>query len=245
MKIIKGKPRYEQTFFRFLEYYAQVKVVSLKRTEITKMAFNKLSIYDAFSPYIESGPTLENLYLFYSKFKNHDFLKEFFDYRKLRVNNKHQRVAYTKISSTPYHKFYETKEWMNLSTKVKKIYGKKCMKCGTKDSIIHTDHIVPRSLDLSRELDIHNMQVLCEFCNTEKSNLNCNDYRTEIDKLKLEAYLNKEVFIDPAITFKSWLDCNIKKLGKKQVEILIELWNKRDLTETTMPRKSTEIWKLE
>ncbi len=228
MKIIKGKPRYEQTFFRFLEYYAQVKTVSLKRTIIANMAFEKLCGYDIFSPYVESGPTMENLYLFYSRHKTHDFLKEFFSYRKLRTGGINQRKFYKKISPTPYHKFYETKDWMNLSAKVKKIYGRNCMKCGTKDSIIHTDHIVPRSLDPSRELDIHNLQVLCEFCNTEKSNLNCNDYRTDVDRMKLEAYLNKEVFVDPSITFKSWLDFNMKKLGKKQVEILIELWNKRD-----------------
>lgn len=228
MKIIKGKPRYEQTFFRFLEFTAQVKAASLKRTVIIQMAFDKLSTYELFEPYISGGATQANLYSFYSDFKDKEILKEFFGYRKLKVSNRHQRQTYKKISSTPYHKFYETKEWTILSAKVKKIYGKKCMKCGTKDSIIHTDHIVPRSLDLSRELDIHNLQVLCEFCNTEKSNLNCNDYRTDIDRMKLEAFLNKEVFVDPSITFKSWLDFNRKKLGKKQIDILIELWNKRD-----------------
>jgi len=39
MKIIKGKPRYEQTFFRFLEYFAQVKTVSLKRAVIASITF--------------------------------------------------------------------------------------------------------------------------------------------------------------------------------------------------------------
>lgn len=227
MKIIKGKERYEQTFFRFLEYFAQVKAASLKRTVIAKMAYDSLSNKECFKPYISGGYSLSNLYSFYTDFKESDVLKDFFSHRKLKVNNRQKIVTYKKVSGVSYHKFYETKEWIILSAKVKKIYGKKCMKCGDIKSIMHTDHIVPRSLDLSRELDIHNMQVLCEVCNVEKSNLNCNDYRTDVDKLKLEAYLNKTIFIEPSITFKSWVDFNRKKLGNKQTEILIELWSRK------------------
>lgn len=227
MKIIKGKPRYEQTFFRFLEYFAQVKTASLKRKTIANMAFVKLCNYDIFSAYVEAGSTMENLYLFYSKYKTHDFLKEFFDYRKLRTGGINQRKFYHKISPTPYHKFYETKDWISLSTKVKKIYGRKCMKCGVSDSIMHTDHVIPRSLDMSKELDINNLQVLCEFCNTEKSNLNCNDYRTVEDLLKLKAYLDKTTYVPSEVTIKTWIDFNRSKLSKKQVQILVELWDKR------------------
>jgi len=227
MKIVKGKPKYEQTFFRFLEYYAQVRSASLKRTVITKMAFDKLSSCELFSPYIESGSSLENLYLFYSEFKSHDILKDFSLHRKLKVNNAHQIKTYKKITNIAYHKFYETKDWIKLSSQVKKIYGRKCMKCGETKSTMHTDHIVPRSLDLSIELCIHNLQVLCKTCNEDKSNLNCNDYRTDIDKLKLSAYLNKETFITPNTTLKTWIDFNRKKLSKSQIDILVKLWEQR------------------
>ena len=227
MKISRGKPRYEQTFFRFLEYFAQVKTASLKRKTIANMALVKLCSFDIFSVYVESGSTMENLYLFYSRHKSHDFLKEFFSYRKLRAGGISQRKVYHKVSTTPYHKFYETKDWVSLSTKVKKIYGRKCMKCGVSDSIMHTDHVIPRSLDMSKELDINNLQVLCEFCNTEKSNLNCNDYRKSEDLLKLKAYLDKTTYVPSEITIKTWIDFNRSKLSKKQVDILVELWDKR------------------
>jgi len=227
MKIIKGRVKYEQTFFRFLEYFAQVKAASLKRPLIAKKAFDNLCNKEYFEPYISDGSSMSNLYSFYSDFKDRGELKDFFNHRKLKLDNKPQISSYKKVTGKSYHKFYETKEWISLSSTVKKIYGKKCMKCGDSKSIMHTDHIIPRSLDISKELDIKNMQVLCENCNIEKSNLNCNDYRTERDKLKLEAHINKKVFIEPDITFKSWLDLNRKKIGKKQVDILIELWDRK------------------
>jgi 5-methylcytosine-specific restriction endonuclease McrA len=227
MKIIKGKPRYERTFFRFLEYVAQVKAASLKRNVICEKAFDVLCTHDFFKDYIQGGANQANIYSFYSKNKDEEFMKTFFKFRKQKQSNALQIKTYKKVTSTAYHKFYETKQWIRLSSQVKKIYGKKCMKCGDDKSIMHTDHIVPRSIDLSKELDINNLQVLCECCNIVKSNLNCNDYRTDIDKLKLNAFLNKEMFIHPDITLKSWLELNRKKIGKAQTEILIELWNKK------------------
>lgn len=111
-------------FFRFLEYYAQVKVASLKRTVIAKMAFEKLSSYELFVDYVEFGHTLENLYSFYCKFKSHDIL-------------------------------------------------------------------------------------------------------TEVDLLKLQSHLDKTVFVHPEVNIKTWIETNRSKLSKKQINILVELWDKR------------------
>jgi hypothetical protein len=228
MKIIKGKPRYEKTFFRFLEYYAGVKACSLKRNIIAKMAFDNFCNKPIFDKYINGGSSLDNLYSFYIEFNKSGEFKEFFVHRKRKLDNVKSIKTYRKVSGVSYQKFYETKEWIDLSKTVKKIYGKICMKCGDSKSIMHSDHIIPRSLDISKELDINNLQVLCELCNVEKSNLNCIDYRTDIDKMKLESYLNKTIFVDPKITFKSWIDLNRKKIGKAQIEILIELWDKKN-----------------
>lgn len=74
-------------------------------------------------------------------------------------------------------KFYLTPEWRALRSRVINRYGRKCMKCGSIDAEIHADHIIPRSVDPSLELDINNIQVLCRVCNLSKSNTYFEDYR--------------------------------------------------------------------
>jgi hypothetical protein len=72
--------------------------------------------------------------------------------------------------------FYETGAWKRLRRKVLKYYGCSCMRCGAADAPT-VDHVKPRSLfpDLSLEFD--NMQVLCQPCNSAKSNRHQTDYR--------------------------------------------------------------------
>lgn len=72
--------------------------------------------------------------------------------------------------------FYLTPAWMQLRKKVLRKYGKVCMKCGNTENI-HVDHIKPRSLFPELELDFENMQVLCQTCNSAKSNRDYTDYR--------------------------------------------------------------------
>lgn len=72
--------------------------------------------------------------------------------------------------------FYATKEWKSLREKVFNLFGYKCMKCGS-DNFLCVDHIKPRSLFPEFELDINNMQVLCNACNLLKSNRKFTDYR--------------------------------------------------------------------
>lgn len=75
--------------------------------------------------------------------------------------------------------FYSTKEWKLLREKVFDLFGYKCMKCGSEDFLC-VDHIKPRSLFPEFELDINNMQILCNSCNISKSNRSFTDYRTLI-----------------------------------------------------------------
>ena len=42
---------------------------------------------------------------------------------------------------------------------------------------MHVDHIKPRSLYPDLELEFENLQVLCKYCNLEKSNKDEIDYR--------------------------------------------------------------------
>lgn len=76
--------------------------------------------------------------------------------------------------------FYSSKEWRELRVKALVKYGRKCCLCGrgVEDGIIlHVDHIKPRSKRPDLELDISNLQILCEDCNLGKSNRYSEDWR--------------------------------------------------------------------
>ncbi len=67
--------------------------------------------------------------------------------------------------------FYQTREWQKLRFNFARSLDGKCQMCGRSmvhGIIIHVDHIVPRSKCPDRELDITNLQLLCEDCNMGK-----------------------------------------------------------------------------
>ena len=86
--------------------------------------------------------------------------------------------------------FYQSKEWIEIRKTVLLIYGKVCMRCSSK-SVIQIDHIKPRSKFPHLSLDIQNLQVLCEKCNSKKSNKHFRDYRSVLQKAKLQLYLKE------------------------------------------------------
>lgn len=90
-----------------------------------------------------------------------------------------------KIKGIVYERtgFYWTPEWRQLRLRVFRSYGRKCQKCGNTKRL-HIDHVKARSRFPELELCFFNLQVLCEVCNVEKSNLNSIDYRTFIDNSK-------------------------------------------------------------
>jgi 5-methylcytosine-specific restriction endonuclease McrA len=73
--------------------------------------------------------------------------------------------------------FYKTREWRDVRYKALVKFGKKCQACGETSGFIHVDHILPRSKHPKLELDIENLQVLCEACNIGKSNTDTTDWR--------------------------------------------------------------------
>lgn len=73
--------------------------------------------------------------------------------------------------------FYKSDDWRELRMKALIKYGRRCMCCGAIEAIFHVDHIKPRSKNPSLQLDINNLQVLCEACNLGKSNTDETDWR--------------------------------------------------------------------
>lgn len=75
--------------------------------------------------------------------------------------------------------FYKSREWRELRYQALIQYGRQCLCCGAKPPtvVLHVDHVRPRSLYPELELDIHNLQILCEDCNLGKSNKSDDDFR--------------------------------------------------------------------
>lgn len=76
--------------------------------------------------------------------------------------------------------FYDTPEWREVRYQALKLHGGACQLCGATrahGAILHVDHIKPRSKYPELQLDINNLQVLCEACNLGKSNKDDTDWR--------------------------------------------------------------------
>ena len=76
--------------------------------------------------------------------------------------------------------FYESREWRELRYKALVINGASCQCCGATraDGVrLHVDHIKPRSKFPKLQLELSNLQVLCEDCNLGKSNKDITDWR--------------------------------------------------------------------
>ena len=73
--------------------------------------------------------------------------------------------------------FYRTREWIEARYKTFVKYGKVCQCCGAVNTVLHVDHIKPRSKYPELELSVDNLQVLCEACNIGKSNKDVTDWR--------------------------------------------------------------------
>lgn len=89
--------------------------------------------------------------------------------------------------------FYATDEWRDLREQVLALYGPNCMRCDRKSLKPHIDHIVPRSMDESLELEITNMQVLCKTCNCNFKQAQIMDFRTEEQFILLEESVGHSV----------------------------------------------------
>jgi|TARA_B110000967_G_scaffold6367_1_gene6388 hypothetical protein len=73
--------------------------------------------------------------------------------------------------------FYHCPEFLRLRYLAIKRSAGHCEACGSKEKI-HVDHIKPRSLYPKLELELSNLQVLCQKCNSGKGNTDETDFRT-------------------------------------------------------------------
>jgi 5-methylcytosine-specific restriction endonuclease McrA len=76
--------------------------------------------------------------------------------------------------------FLQSAEWKKLRSLAIRVYGRKCMKCGStpkNPSMTHVDHIKCRKNYPELALEFDNLQILCCKCNKEKGNKNSIDYR--------------------------------------------------------------------
>lgn len=76
-----------------------------------------------------------------------------------------------------FNSFYETREWRKLRFQALLKYGRKCLCCNATDKVLHVDHVKPRSKFPELELDINNLQILCEDCNMGKGGWSQEDFR--------------------------------------------------------------------
>ena len=80
-------------------------------------------------------------------------------------------------------KFYNSQAWKETRYEVLRRDGGACQCCGARASDgvrIHVDHVKPRSKYPELQLDINNLQVLCEDCNFGKSNYYNDDWRVKM-----------------------------------------------------------------
>lgn len=79
------------------------------------------------------------------------------------------------------HPFYDSRQWFAIRYEALKINGAACQCCGRSRKhgiILHVDHIKPRANYPHLELELSNLQVLCNECNLGKSNVDATDWRT-------------------------------------------------------------------
>jgi 5-methylcytosine-specific restriction endonuclease McrA len=71
--------------------------------------------------------------------------------------------------------FYQTSEWRKLRWLALAQSSGKCVVCGRNQKnhgvILHVDHVHPRSKYPLLELELSNLQVLCEDCNLGKGSM--------------------------------------------------------------------------
>ena len=112
--------------------------------------------------------------------------------RKLRAalsNGKNQRKKKPKRESKKV--FYNSWRWKKVRFEALKKYGPECMCCKS-DYRLVVDHIKPRSKFPELELDIDNLQILCNECNMGKSNDDYTDFRDNHDVVTPSEYAELE-----------------------------------------------------
>ncbi|MCC2616524.1 HNH endonuclease [Aestuariibacter halophilus] len=80
-------------------------------------------------------------------------------------------VPYNPLKKKTKAGFYNSQAWRKLRMEALDFYGRRCVACGASaryGADLHVDHIKPRSKYPDLELELDNLQILCENCNRGK-----------------------------------------------------------------------------
>lgn len=94
-------------------------------------------------------------------------------------------VGVAKKKNRKRDRFYQSEEWRSVRYKALELSDGACCLCGRSRKhgiVLHVDHIKPRSIYPTLEVDLNNLQVLCDDCNLGKSNKSTRDWRQQPSK---------------------------------------------------------------
>jgi len=96
--------------------------------------------------------------------------------------SKAHKDAKPKVAKKKSDAFYASWEWKAARYEALKLHGRRCQCCGwrpgdTPLGHLVVDHIKPRSKHPELQLDVSNLQCLCNDCNMGKSNVYEDDFR--------------------------------------------------------------------
>lgn len=119
-----------------------------------------------------------------SRTKAHRFLVKKFGLGPMEAVDEFPKAKANTERRAVGRNFYNTPEWKTARYTAFRKHGNACQCCGAsaKDGVhLHVDHIKPRSKFPELELNIDNLQILCEDCNLGKSNTDQTDWRPEAE----------------------------------------------------------------
>lgn len=134
------------------------------------------------------------------------------------------------VMNTEYQKmskiFFKSRKWKVLRKEAIRLMGRTCMRCNKQKLLgahLHVDHVIPRSVDLSRQLDITNLQILCKECNVDFKGTQSFDYRSEYIKHMLATA------VDLLVVTLGAVEVAAKETTKKRVRRQDRrAWNQRN-----------------
>ena len=108
--------------------------------------------------------------------------------RAEKKKQQQQRIVccHPDIKKRNYSAFYKTQAWKELRYIALGNSDGRCQCCGAKASdgvTLHVDHILPRSKYPQLELNLDNLQILCDDCNIGKGNWDMTNWKKHFDTI--------------------------------------------------------------
>jgi 5-methylcytosine-specific restriction endonuclease McrA len=107
--------------------------------------------------------------------------------RPSSINPSPSPIGKPKSTRIPDDEFFPSREWQTLRYQALVKHGGKCQCCGAgreDGKKLHVDHVKPRSKFPELQLELSNLQVLCEDCNLGKGAWDQTDWRPKLRVVK-------------------------------------------------------------